>query len=204
MTAKASAAARQSRPARQPVGQRLGELRRQRGLTLLQVASKCGISEATLSRIENSQTSVSADHLFVMAQLFGVDMADFFRLDAAPLMKGVRSITRKGEAEIHPMARYATALLNADISSKQMLPTVNHVTARSLAEIGGLQSHAGEEFVYVLSGTLELHSELYTPAILQAGDSCYFDGSMAHAYLNAGPDDCVEILVVVRADDARG
>jgi len=188
---------------RQPVGQRISALRKQRGLTLLQVAGECGISEATLSRIENGQTGVSAEHLFVMAQLFGVDMADFFRHDAAPLMKGMRSIIRKGESELHPLARYASELLHTDISSKQMLPAINHVTARSLSETGGLQAHAGEEFVFVLSGTLSLHSELYTPAILNAGDSCYFEGSMAHAYLNAGVEDEVVILVVVRADEAE-
>lgn len=188
---------------RQPVGQRISALRKQRGLTLLQVAGECGISEATLSRIENGQTGVSAEHLFVMAQLFGVDMADFFRHDAAPLMKGMRSIIRKGESELHPLARYASELLHTDISSKQMLPAINHVTARSLSETGGLQAHAGEEFVFVLSGTLSLHSELYTPAILNAGDSCYFEGSMAHAYLNTGVEDEVVILVVVRADEAE-
>jgi transcriptional regulator with XRE-family HTH domain len=187
---------------RQPVGQRISALRKQRGLTLLQVAGECGISEATLSRIENGQTGVSAEHLFVMAQLFGVDMADFFRHDAAPLMKGMRSIIRKGEAGLHPLARYASELLHTDISSKHMLPAINHVTARTLAETGGLQAHAGEEFVFVLSGTLSLHSELYTPAILKAGDSCYFEGSMAHAYLNTGVEDEVVILVVVRADEA--
>ena len=188
---------------RQPLGQRISALRKQRGLTLLQVAGECGISEATLSRIENGQTGVSAEHLFVMAQLFGVDMADFFRHDAAPLMKGMRSIIRKGESELHPLARYASELLHTDISSKQMLPAINHVTARSLSETGGLQAHAGEEFVFVLSGTLSLHSELYTPAILNAGDSCYFEGSMAHAYLNTGVEDEVVILVVVRADEAE-
>lgn len=188
---------------RQPVGQRISALRKQRGLTLLQVAGECGISEATLSRIENGQTGVSAEHLFVMAQLFGVDMADFFRHDAAPLMKGMRSIIRKGESELHPLARYASELLHTDISSKQMLPAINHVTARTLSETAGLQAHAGEEFVFVLSGTLSLHSELYTPAILNAGDSCYFEGSMAHAYLNTGVEDEVVILVVVRADEAE-
>lgn len=187
---------------RQPVGQRIVALRKQRGLTLLQVAGECGISEATLSRIENGQTGVSAEHLFVMAQLFGVDMADFFRHDAAPLMKGMRSIIRKGEAGLHPLARYASELLHTDISSKHMLPAINHVTARTLAETGGLKAHAGEEFVFVLSGTLSLHSELYTPAILKAGDSCYFEGSMAHAYLNTGVEDEVVILVVVHADEA--
>ena len=49
-------------------------------------------------------------------------------------------------------------------------------------------AHAGEEFLLVLSGRLA-RTELYSPAHLEKGDSCYFDGSMAHAYLNGGTTD---------------
>lgn len=76
---------------------------------------------------------------------------------------------------------------------------------RSVDDVGGLVRHAGEEYLYVLSGTMELRSDLYAPLVLEAGDSVYFDSGMAHAYVWIGDTPCrvlsvcagsgVEILV---------
>lgn len=179
-----------------PLGARLAELRKTAGLTLTQVAQACGMSEATLSRIENGHSQVSAHHLFLLAQVLGVDIAEMFHDRAAPLTKGMRSITRKQTGEHHKLEPYAAEVLNADISRKNMHPAINTITARSLNEAGGLTAHAGEEFLYVLRGPVAVHSELYAPAILQTGDSLYFDGSMRHAYLQHGTEPAL-ILVVV-------
>lgn len=179
-----------------PLGPRIAGLRKTAGLTLTQLAGACDLSEATLSRIENGRSQVSAHHLFLLAQALGVDIADFFRQDAEPLMKGMRSITRKGEAARHSLARYVSEVLNADLSRKAMHPAINHVRAKTLEQVGGYSAHDGEEFLYVLSGSIALHTDVYTPTILNAGDCMYFEGSMKHAYLNAG-DGVATILVVV-------
>ena len=68
-----------------PLGQRIAELRKLQGLTLSSLAEVCELSEATLSRIENGPSAVSAQHLFTLSQYLKVDIADFFRDDAAPL-----------------------------------------------------------------------------------------------------------------------
>jgi mannose-6-phosphate isomerase-like protein (cupin superfamily) len=71
-----------------------------------------------------------------------------------------------------------------------MVPIIIEVQARSVAEMGGLVRHAGEEYLYVLSGAMELHSDLYAPLPLREGDSVYFDSGMAHAYVRVGPGAC--------------
>jgi mannose-6-phosphate isomerase-like protein (cupin superfamily) len=75
-----------------------------------------------------------------------------------------------------------------------MTPILVEIRARTLdefiAEFGGLISHPGEEFTYVLEGELDFHSELYAPVRLRAGDSIYFDSEMGHAYLKATPERC--------------
>ncbi|MFT5615404.1 MAG: transcriptional regulator with XRE-family HTH domain [Granulosicoccus sp.] len=144
---------------------RIARLRKTAGLTLAQLARACELSEVTLSRIENGLSQVSAHHLFLLAQVFGVDIADFFRQDAEPLMKGIH-------------------------------PAINHIRAKTLDEVVGYSAHNGEEFLFVLSGSIALHSNIYTPTILNAGYAMYFEGSMNHAYLNAG-DRVATILVVV-------
>ena len=57
-------------------------------------------------------------------------------------------------------------------------------------ELGGLVRHSGEEYLYVISGAMELHSDLYAPLPLAAGDSVYFDSGMAHGYVWVGEVPC--------------
>ncbi len=83
-----------------------------------------------------------------------------------------------------------------------MHPAVNLVSKRSLEEAGGLASHAGEEFLYVLEGQLVFYTDFYSPTLLNKGDSIYFDGSMGHAYV-AGGDGPAKILVVTNIDGKK-
>ena len=46
--------------------------------------------------------------------------------------------------------------------------------------------HPGEEFVYVLSGAIEVHFEDGQCLPLNRGDSLYFDSRLGHAYVNVG------------------
>jgi quercetin dioxygenase-like cupin family protein len=84
-----------------------------------------------------------------------------------------------------------------------MHPAINQIKVRTIEEVGGLWTHEGEEFLYVLNGSVVIHTDLYAPTILNEGDSLYFDGSQPHAYLNAG-DDPAQILVVVGPSGLKG
>jgi uncharacterized cupin superfamily protein len=50
--------------------------------------------------------------------------------------------------------------------------------------------HEGEEFLYVIDGELELHTDCYAPLVLKAGESVYFDSRMGHAYIARGEQPC--------------
>ena len=69
------------------------------------------------------------------------------------------------------------------------------VTADDINSFGGLVRHSGEEYLYVLRGSMELHSDIYALLPLNTGDSVYFDSGMAHAYIKTGGDPC-EVLCV--------
>ena len=179
------------------IGQRLSNFRRARGMTLAEIADVCGVSEATMSRIETGQTDISAHHLFILARELGADISEFFSDRTSPLGTGMRCVTRRGEAEQHTLARYMSEVLGAEITNKVMHPAINHITAETLEEVGGMASHPGEEFLYVLDGTVAVHSELYIPLVLNKGDSLYFEGSMKHGYLKAGDETAIILVVVV-------
>ena len=167
------------------IGLQIKRLRSTQSVTLAELAEAAGLSEATLSRIENGHSEISAHNLYKVAARLGSDVTAFFASDAAPLNIGVRSLSRRGTAPRFETPSFVAEVLCPDVSPKAMQPFVNTVTAQTLEQAGGCQPHAGEEFLHVLEGRLILHSTLYAPLLMEPGDSLYFSGTMPHAYVCA-------------------
>lgn len=163
------------------LGLAIRALRLARQLSLAETAQAVGLSEATMSRIENGQSQVSAPHLYGLAQAFGVEIADFFHAPAP--LRGRRSLTRAGEGAAFVTPRLQALLVAGDLRQKAMHPFVNRTKAHDLAQVGGLLAHAGEEYLHVLQGPLLFCSESYATLRLETGDSLYFDATDPHAYL---------------------
>jgi mannose-6-phosphate isomerase-like protein (cupin superfamily)/DNA-binding Xre family transcriptional regulator len=164
------------------------------GLTLRDLAARTGMPVSTLSKLENGKTLMTYDKLLRLAQGLGIDLAEL--LAAAPAANkpreivGRRSISRSGKSWGPDSDRHTHHYPAADLIGKLMTPILIEVTARSVEEMGGLVRHSGEEYLYILSGAMELHSDLYAPLPLAAGDSIYFDSGMAHAYVRTGKEPC--------------
>lgn len=186
------------------IGERLKSLRKARSYSLGTLAKLTDMSEATLSRIENEQTLVSAHNLYILSRVLDVDITAFFEPGSQPMRTGVRSVSRHGESVTLATDRFTAEVLCTDLANKKMHPFINLVSATTLEEAGGLNAHSGEEYLYVLGGEMVLHSEYYAPLHLQTGDSIYFDGAMGHAYVNDNTkDNPARILVVTTADILR-
>ena len=82
-----------------------------------------------------------------------------------------------------------------------MIPVVSKIRAKTSEEFGELVHHAGEEFVYVLSGKVIINTEHYDAVTLDVGQSIYIDSSMGHAYLAADGCDEAVVLAVMSGDD---
>ena len=188
-------------PARPQLGQHVRALRKERGLSIAELAERTGVSAATLSRVENEQTQISAHSLFHLANALQVDLNTFFEPDAAPMGRGARAVTARDKAVSVDTARYRAQVLCTDLANKRMHPCINEVSVRSIDEAGGLSGHEGEEFIFVLSGMLELHTDVYEPLRMEPGDSVYFDASMPHAYVCASAEPA-RILVVIAGGPA--
>ena len=184
------------------IGLRIKSLRKDKGLSLAGLAKSTGVSEATLSRVENGQTLVSAHHLYQLANALGADITAFFDEASPPLTTGIRSICRKGEGVALATARYEALVLCTDLAAKRMHPAINTVTLTQLGEAGGYSRHDGEEFVFVLGGRLSLATEFYEPLMLEEGDSIYFDSHMGHAYLS-GDGRPARILVIATTEPPK-
>ncbi|MGH6754608.1 cupin domain-containing protein, partial [Hypericibacter sp.] len=68
------------------------------------------------------------------------------------------------------------------------------ITAKTVEEAGGWRHHPGEEFLFVLDGMLEIHTEHYEPVRLKPGDSILFDANMPHSYVSQGKREAVVLM----------
>lgn len=172
------------------------ELRRGGNLTLQQLGDRCGLAPSTISKIENGQLSPSYETIVSLADGLRVDVAQLFTpTPGAAMASGRRCITKRGKGAVHPTPQYRYEMLCTELSQKHFTPLLTRIKARDIAEFPELLRHAGEEFIFVVSGTIELHTEFYEPARLDAGDSCYFDSKMGHACISVGDGDAVVVWI---------
>lgn len=177
------------------------QLRQRQELTLQQLGERSGLAVSTLSKIENSQLSPTYETLLRLADGLGVDVAELFNSSPDTAMaSGRRSITRRDTGIRHASPQYAYEVYCSDLSRKRFVPLVATITARNLDEFPELPSHDGEEFIYVLSGTVELSTEHYEPVRLKAGDGCYFDSKMKHACISIGANDARILWITSRGE----
>jgi transcriptional regulator with XRE-family HTH domain len=170
------------------LGTRLKEIRRTLDKTLAEVSKSTGVSISNLSKIENSQISPSFDIMKRICDGLGVSIEDFVRPGAKSLVSGRKTTTRRDEGDLFTSGQYDYRAHSSELSRKAMVPLEILVHARSVEEFDHWSQHRGEEFVYVLSGAIEIHSEHYAPFRLDAGESAYFDSSMRHLYISVSPE----------------
>ncbi|KAB0265027.1 helix-turn-helix domain-containing protein [Microvirga brassicacearum] len=189
-------------------GSRIKQLRLERGLTLQQLGKRCELAASTISKVEQNHISPTYENVLRLADGLHVDVAELFSPKPNRMMFGRRSVTRAGHGAKLRSAQYDYEMLCADLSSKQFIPLLTTLSAHSIQEFPNYISHEGEEFIYVMSGVVELHTDIYEPLRLQKGDSCYFDSTMGHACLSVGDQDAVILWVCSRvtlspADEAQ-
>ena len=171
------------------------------GLSLRALSARAGLPYSTLSKLENGKMALTYDKLIRLAQALNMDLKDIVAAEQhdAPVALGRRSVTRAGEELEAESERHEHHYPAADLLGKMMIPILIDVHARSVEELGGLVRHSGEEYLYVVRGTMELHSDLYAPLRLGQGDSVYFDSGMAHGYVRVGPERCTVLSVCAGA-----
>ncbi|SCM76309.1 putative transcriptional regulator [uncultured Pleomorphomonas sp.] len=162
-------------------------------LTLQELAERCNLASSTLSKIENGQMSPTYETIIRVADGLDIDVTELFSGKPSHPVGGRRTVTRAGQGVVRSTAQYTYEMLAADLTGKQFIPLLTTIDARSLTSFPDLVRHVGEEFFYVLSGSVTLHTEHYAPTTFQAGDSCYFDSTMGHALVSTG-DEAARIL----------
>jgi XRE family transcriptional regulator, regulator of sulfur utilization len=168
------------------LGRRMQSLRKDRGLTLQELAGAAAVSVSMLSSVERGQKAATIVVLDRIAGGLGVPLAE---LIAAPADQ--RVIVRRAAAQdvVDEPAGWRREILTP------VVPGVNFEWIRTTlppgCDAGEFPAYAAgsHEYVLVQSGTLRLTigGDAYA---LEAGDSAYFAADATHAYANPAAVPC--------------
>ncbi|HVJ44599.1 MAG TPA: cupin domain-containing protein [Dongiaceae bacterium] len=167
------------------LGQQLRVLRRGRGLSLVELADRTGLSIGNISQIERGVCSPSVRSLKKLSEALQVSIGDLFQDADLPPAAEINYIVRK---KTRPLLK-----LGATGVQKELLtPTTPGALQMLMVTIapGGSSgpdhyTHRGEESGLVLAGSLELwiEDECF---ILKEGDTFRFKSTQPHRFANAG------------------
>jgi transcriptional regulator with XRE-family HTH domain len=164
------------------VGPRLRALRKQRGVTLEQLADSTQISVSTLSRLESGRRRPALELLLPIARAHHVPLDE---LVGAPVSGDPRVFPRpiqRNGATWLPLTRNP----GGPAVFKQIIPPEPTLDDASPAR-PDRGAHEGHEWLYVISGRLRL-SLGDRDFILTPGQAAEFDTRIPHAVTNAGAE----------------
>lgn len=181
------------------IGSKVKLLRETRKLTVEDVSERTNLSLETIENIENGALVPSLTPLIKIARVLGVRLGTFMDdvENLGPVVtraKEEKSVTRfsdRGNAVNSDLDFYTLAQNKA---GRHMDPFIIDIYPSSEEEIK-MSTHEGEEFIYVLNGTVEIKYGKDT-YLLKEGDSIYYDSIVAHHVHSYGTDNA-KILAVV-------
>jgi DNA-binding transcriptional MerR regulator/quercetin dioxygenase-like cupin family protein len=171
----------------QDVGPKLRKMRKSFGMGIVEAAQKAKISPGFLSAIELSKANASVATLQRLTAIYNATVLNFFDLPH----KSGRLIRPAERRSLRTESGVAMELLS--IGSKMLECMLFRVPPKSGSD--GSYSHAGEEFIYMLTGELEIWLDETESHSLRAGDSFWFESNLGHRWFNSSSEEAVLIWV---------
>ncbi len=183
------------------VGEKVRKVREFKNLSQEELAERSKLSKELIARIEENKDMPFLAPLIRIARTLGVRLGTF--LDDASEMgpiiarsgqsKPGVSFSHKNSADPSHLSFYPLA---SDKAGRHMEPFMVDIQPTKESEFL-LSSHEGEEFIYVLSGEIELSygTEVFK---ISEGDSIYYDSVVSH-HIHSSNDKPARILAVVYA-----
>jgi len=171
------------------IGKRLQTIRKQNGLSQRELAARAGLTNGTVSLIEQNKTSPSVASLKSLLDAIPLSIAEFF---ATIEDTGEPKIFYDADefVEVAPQSGFASVSLrqlgDASTHTLQLLDETYPPNADTGPE---LLSHAGEEAGIVVSGKIEITVGEQT-RVLTVGQGYLFDSRLPHRFRNVGTEVC--------------
>lgn len=161
------------------IADRVRELREIRGLSLESLAKECRVTPDLCQKYENGEADIPVGFLYQVANLFHVELTTLIT-GSEPKLHSYCVVKKGHGLSVERRKEYKYQDLSYNFKNKKaetFLVTVDP-KAEDLKNRGN--SHTGQEFNYILEGTLNLTIHGHD-VLLEEGDSIYFDSGNEHS-----------------------
>ncbi len=172
---------------RRAIGSKLRKMRKSLELGVVEAAERAGISPGFLSAIELSKANASVATLHRVTAVYGTTVLELFDVPNKP-----QRLMHPGEGRVlRTDSGVDIELLS--VGTKMLEPMLFRIPPSAGSD--GAYSHAGEEFIYMLKGTLEIWLDETECFRLKAGDSFWFESNLGHRWFNPSEEEAVLIWI---------
>ena len=163
------------------IGKKIKELRLQNDLTLEDLASRSELTKGFLSQLERNLTSPSISTLEDILEALGTNLSEFFHEEEEEQI-----VFSTKDFFVDKKDEYQIEWIVPNAQKNEMEPIL--LTLPPKGKSHEMDSHQGEEFGYVLKGTVTLvrDNKKYK---LKAKDTFYMNGKKSHYLYNHGNSD---------------
>jgi len=168
------------------ISNRIKERRREKNITVQELAVRANVSKGLISQIENSRTIPSLMVLIEIIKALEIDLNEFFKDIRSKSADLPILVKRKAEYD-HFEKEYATGFLYHRIFTQSINPSTVDIVILELEPDASrpLVETDAFEYKYIISGEIEYQFN-DEKIILNQGDSMLFDGRIPHTPKNMG------------------
>jgi transcriptional regulator with XRE-family HTH domain len=180
------------------IGERIKYLRLKKSMGLVELGRHTGLSASFLSQLETGRVVPTLRNLARIAMVFSKDLSYFFDPEPQTLFR----VHRRDERVRLPQTgaddpAYFFESLGYLVPDRQLDPYFAEFLPEKEGRPPRAHQHVGCEFLYLLSGSLDVrHGE--TTHHIEAGDAIYFDANTIHSYMCSGKSPATAVIVTLQ------
>lgn len=177
------------------ISYKIKEIRKEKGITIQEVADKAGVSKGLISQIENNRTIPSLLVLINIINALDVDLNEFFKdfnsdLDAGPIVVRKKDSYTAFEKE-HAIGFHYKRIFTSAMDSSTMDIVLLELQPDAQRPMVETEAY---EYKYIISGEVEYVFQDQTIR-LEEGDSIFFNGRLSHTPRNVGKEKAFMLIV---------
>lgn len=169
------------------IGKKIKELRLQNDLTLEDLASRSELTKGFLSQLERNLTSPSISTLEDILEALGTNLSEFFHEEEEEQI-----VFSTKDFFVDKRDEYQIEWIIPNAQKNEMEPIL--LTLKPHGTSHEMVSHLGEEFGYVLKGTVTLVRDNKKHK-LKAKDTFYMNGKKSHYLYNHGNSEALVLWI---------
>jgi len=180
------------------IGERIKYLRLKKSMGLVELGRHTALSASFLSQLETGRVVPTLRNLARIAMVFSKDLNYFFEPEPQTLFRVHRGKdrVRLPQSGVQDPAYYFESL-GYMVPERQLDPYFAEFLPRKAGREARAHQHVGCEFLYLLTGSLDLRHGEATYQI-DAGDAVYFDANTTHSYQCSSAEAATALIVTMQ------